>query len=84
MTSFLALPFRGGFFFVGSPPPPLLFYHCTWFVITITNCNFDPTLALSAFPYDSPLPRSTLSLQTVFSAEIDGAVFIILFQNSLL
>lgn len=76
--------FQGWVFLCGFSAPPLLFYHCTWFVITITNCNFDPTLALSAFPYDSPLPRSTLSLQTVFSAEIDGAVFIILFQNSLL
>lgn len=88
MTSFLALAFRGRFFFVGlgfflpfffSP----LFYHCVWFIIAITNCNFDPILALSAFPYDSPLPRSTLPLQTVLSTEVDGVFFIVLFQISL-
>lgn len=71
MTYFLALAFRGGFFYVVIFSPPL-FYHCTWFIITITNCNFDPTLALSAFTYDSPLPRAALSLQTVFSTEVDG------------
>lgn len=62
-----------------------LFYHCIWFIMTITNCNFDPTLALSAFPYDSPLPRSTLSLQTAFSAEVWGCIIIIIFifQSSL-
>lgn len=63
-----------------------LFYHCIWFIITITNCNFDPTLALSAFPYDSPLPRSTLSLQTAFSAEVWGCIItiiIFIFQSSL-
>ena len=60
------------FFFL----PPLLFYHRTGFIITITNCDFDPTLALSAFPDDSPLLRSTLSPQRVFSTEVDRAFII--------
>lgn len=83
MTSFLALAFRGGFFLVTSLSLSLslLFYHYVWFIITITNCNFDPTLSLSAFPYHSLLPRSTLSLQTAFSIEGWGCSIIFSFYR---
>lgn len=64
MTSFLAPAFRGGFFFCPFFFFFLFFYHCAWFIITITNRNFDPTLALSAFPSDSFFPDPLLSLQT--------------------